>query len=283
MLSYQHAFHAGNHADVIKHLCWIGVISHLKKKNKPFTLYDTHSGAGLYQLDDALASKNKEYESGVDKVANISANSPLLQSYLSLCNGFLSDRCYPGSPAISAKLKRDIDVLHLMELHPAEHEKLDDAMWQIGDSQSHVHHRDGYEGLIALTPPSPNRGAVLIDPPYEKASEYQDVVSAVKKVLARWQQAQIVVWYPLLSERAGAKSGASQKMCELLSALDKPCFTIELTVEENTADAGMYGSGLCVINPPWQLDVSMSEALDEITPLLGSDAAYTLTWLTTEE
>ncbi|MDO6565897.1 23S rRNA (adenine(2030)-N(6))-methyltransferase RlmJ [Alteromonas sp. 1_MG-2023] len=283
MLSYQHAFHAGNHADVIKHLCWMGVINHLKKKNKPFTLYDTHSGAGLYQLDDELAAKNKEYESGVDKIATISASSPLLQAYLSLCNEFLSVKQYPGSPAISAKLKREMDVLHLMELHPAEHEKLDDAMWKMGDDQSHVHHRDGFEGLIALTPPVPNRGAVLIDPPYERASEYQDVVKAAKKVLARWQQAQIVVWYPLLSERAGAKSGASQHMCETLSALGKPCFTIEVTVMENTADAGMYGSGLCVINPPWQLDVIMSEALDEITPLLGEQASYNLNWLSSDD
>lgn len=283
MLSYQHAFHAGNHADVLKHLCWLGVINHLKKKNKPFTLYDTHSGAGLYQLDDALSSKNKEYESGVEKVAHIEATSDLLNEYLALCNDFLSQREYPGSPAFSSKLKREMDVVHLMELHPQEYEKLSVAMASMGDDDIHVHHRNGYEGLVALTPPHNNRGAVLIDPPYEQLSEYTDVVNTVKKVLSRWQQAQIVVWYPLLSERAGAKCGASHTMCNALAELGKPCFTLDLTVAENTVDAGMYGSGVMVINPPWQHDVQMTNAMDEITSMLGEHAHAALHWINAEQ
>ena len=278
MLSYQHAFHAGNHADVLKHLCWIGVIEHLKRKNKPFTLYDTHSGAGVYQLDDALASKTKEYQTGVDKIANVSTTHSLLNTYLDLCNGLLVERRYPGSPVISAKLKRASDTLHLMELHPAEYSKLDAAVGAMNLPNVHTHHRDGFEGLVALTPPSPNRGAVLIDPPYERISEYNDVVAGVKKVLSRWQQAQLVVWYPLLSERAGEKAHARHHMCDALAKLAKPCFTFELNVFDNQPDTGMYGSGVCVINPSWQLDTQLAEAIAEITPLLSEDAQGTLTW-----
>lgn len=278
MLSYQHAFHAGNHADVIKHLCWIGVINSLKKKDKPFTLFDTHAGAGVYDLTDAMSAKNKEYETGISrltsedfKVQGTKAALPtLLEDYLALCEPFLANDAYPGSPIISVKAKRESDVLHLMELHPGEFEKLERNIAKIGARNNHVHKRDGYEGLRALTPPKPNRGAILIDPPYERASEYSDVIKGVEQVFKRWQQAQIVVWYPLLSERAGAKHGASEIMCEKLAQLGKPCFKAEICVAENSPDAGMYGSGVFVLNPNWQLDMQLENALDCVVSRLGS-------------
>ncbi|APD86324.1 23S rRNA (adenine(2030)-N(6))-methyltransferase RlmJ [Alteromonas gracilis] len=292
MLSYQHAFHAGNHADVIKHLCWIGVINSLKKKEKPFTLFDTHAGAGVYDLTDAMSAKNKEYETGISrltsegfKVQNAKAALPvLLEDYLALCEPFLSGNTYPGSPIISVKAKRESDLLHLMELHPGEFEKLERNIAKIRARNNHVHKRDGYEGLRALTPPKPNRGAILIDPPYERASEYSDVIKGVEQVFKRWQQAQIVVWYPLLSERAGAKHGASEIMCEKLAQLGKPCFKAEICVVENTPDAGMYGSGVFVLNPPWQLDAQLEKALDYVVSRLGSvdegiNARARVTWV----
>ncbi|AFT78435.1 hypothetical protein AMBLS11_09290 [Alteromonas macleodii str. 'Black Sea 11'] len=288
MLSYQHAFHAGNHADVIKHLCWIGVINALKKKDKPFTLFDTHAGAGAYDLTDAMSSKNKEYETGISRLLiddkGVQDLPNLLADYLSLCEPFLAQQQYPGSPAISAKAKRDGDNLHLMELHPAEFDKLDKNVSRLRTRNSHVHKRDGYEGLRALTPPKPNRGAILIDPPYERVNEYSDLVKGVEQVFKRWQQAQIVVWYPLLSERAGAKSGASEAMCEKLAALGKPCFKAEIHVAENTPDAGMYGSGVFVLNPPWQLDANLKSALESVVGMLGADetgyhATAHVTWI----
>ncbi|MDP6881039.1 MAG: 23S rRNA (adenine(2030)-N(6))-methyltransferase RlmJ, partial [Alteromonas macleodii] len=171
------------------------------------------------------------------------------------------------------KAKRDGDNLHLMELHPAEFDKLDKNVSRLRTLNSHVHKRDGYEGLRALTPPKPNRGAILIDPPYERVNEYSDLVKGVEQVFKRWQQAQIVVWYPLLSERAGAKSGASEAMCEKLAAMGKPCFKAEICVEENTADAGMYGSGVFVLNPPWQLDTNLKSALESVVGMLGENEA----------
>jgi 23S rRNA (adenine2030-N6)-methyltransferase len=279
VLSYQHAFHAGNHADVIKHLCWMGVLNHLKKKNKPFTLFDTHSGAGVYDLGDELASKNKEFESGVVKIASVSATNDLLSDYISLCQSFLAENKYMGSPLLSAMLKRDMDSVHLMELHPAEYEKLSRAINPHKFSGCHLHHRDGFEGLNALTPPKPNRGAILIDPPYERIEEYTDVVNAVERVLGRWKQAHIVVWYPLLSARAEKKAEAGERMRERLCELGIPSFKAELNVVENTADSGMYGSGVLVLNPPWQLDVNLSEAITTIVPYLGKDAHFALKWL----
>lgn len=279
MLSYQHAFHAGNHADVVKHLCWVGVINALKKKNKPFTLFDSHGGAGCYDFDDAMASKNKEYESGITRVKNTSASSPLLADYLALCATFLSHNSYPGSPAISAVSKRDIDTLHVMELHPAEFEKLSNNLAQLGIESCHAHRRDGFEGLRALTPPKPNRGAILIDPPYERASEYNDVVKGITQIIKRWQQAQIVVWYPLLSSRAGAKHGASEAMCEKLAQLGLPCFKAEVCVMPNSEEAGMYGSGVLVINPPWQLDDALATTLEEVVHSMGPHATANVQWL----
>ncbi|WP_394220281.1 23S rRNA (adenine(2030)-N(6))-methyltransferase RlmJ [Alteromonas gracilis] len=293
MLSYQHAFHAGNHADVIKHLCWIGVINSLKKKDKPFTLFDTHAGAGSYDLTDAMSAKNKEYETGISRLATKDTeasknNAPplpsLLDEYLSLCEPFLAQKQYPGSPAISVKAKRDYDNLHLMELHPAEFDKLETNVARLREQNTHVHKRDGYEGLRALTPPKPNRGAILIDPPYERVNEYSDVVKGVEQVLKRWQQAQIVVWYPLLSERAGAKHGASEAMCDKLAELGKPCFNAQICIAENTPDAGMYGSGVFVLNPPWQLDTQLDVALINVVSQLGKNemgynAKANLTWV----
>lgn len=278
MLSYQHAFHAGNHADVIKHLTWLGVIQCLKRKNKPFTLYDTHSGAGIYNLTEEQANKNKEYESGISKLVGVSAHSPLLAQYLSLCASFRAHDSYPGSPALSGGELREGDTLHAMELHPAEFDKLSSSMKRMSSHAVHCHHRDGYEGLKALTPPRPNRGAVLIDPPYERLEEYKDVTNAVSMLLNRWQQAHIVIWYPLLSERAAKKSGASELMVAELAALDRPCFSAELRVEDNTHDAGMYGSGVLVINPPWQLDTIIGTAIDEVVAALGQHVSSEIVW-----
>ncbi|WDT88045.1 23S rRNA (adenine(2030)-N(6))-methyltransferase RlmJ [Alteromonas sp. 009811495] len=279
MLSYQHAFHAGNHADVIKHLCWLGVINSLKKKDKPFTLFDSHAGAGCYDFSDAMSSKNKEYETGISRIQNVHADSALLKDYLTLCGTFLTHNNYPGSPAISAVAKREGDTLHAMELHPAEFEKLSTYLYRLKSANTHVHKRDGYEGLRALTPPKPNRGAILIDPPYERASEYSDVIKGVEQVLKRWKQAQIVIWYPLLSARAGAKQGASEVMVDKLAQTGLPCFKAEIKIAPSSEDVGMYGSGVLVINPPWQLDLQLSTALDDVIKDMGEASTAELTWI----
>lgn len=276
MLSYKHAFHAGNFADVLKHLCWLDIIDYLGKKAKPFSLYDTHSGAGRYALDSDSALKTREFENGIDALVGGTFDDPLVTRYLQLCVHYREAGHYPGSPVIALEALTRSEDVHLMELHPNEHQllKANTRPWP----HAHVHHRDGFEGLLALTPPANRRGAVLIDPPYERKEEYGQVVDTVKQLLHRWQQAHVIVWYPKLSARAGEKSGAAEKMVARLAALADAAFTAELCITDNQQDAGMYGSGVLVMNPPWQCDTRLSDAVDTIMPVLPESASYACHW-----
>ncbi|MBD3584503.1 23S rRNA (adenine(2030)-N(6))-methyltransferase RlmJ [Salinimonas sp. HHU 13199] len=287
MLSYRHAFHAGNHADVLKHLAWLGVISHLKRKTKPFVLFDTHAGAGQYALDSEQAMLNREYDSGIARLDDVEPASALLSDYMAIVQPMMEAGIYPGSPGLAARAMRAQDAAHMMELHPAEFPALQSNLASFGSSHGqngsiHLHHRDGLEGLIAMTPPTPNRGAILIDPPYEVKDEYGQVKTTLTTVLQRWQNAQAVVWYPLLSERAKEKAGLCQEMVQDIAKLGKNCFKAELTVTENTPDAGMYGSGVCIINPAWQLDEHLTQAMKEACLAIGPDARFSLQWLKQE-
>ncbi|MEW9796872.1 23S rRNA (adenine(2030)-N(6))-methyltransferase RlmJ [Alteromonas sp. CYL-A6] len=281
MLSYKHGFHAGNYADVLKHLCWLAVIRHLNKKNKPFTLYDTHSGAGLYALNDATALKTREFESGIGLLQHANSTDPLLSDYLSLIQPYQQAYQYPGSPVIAMSGLREQDAMHLFELHPSEYAVLKGHTKS--RKQVHPHYRDGFEGLLALAPPSNQRGAVLIDPPYEQQNEYKAVIDTVTALYQRWQNAQVLVWYPKLSSRAGDKSGASERMVDTLCSLSKPVYCIELCTQPNTPDAGMYGTGVCVINPPWQFDRDIEAAMQDAMAVFGDHATLTGRWLNPPE
>ncbi len=278
MLSYKHIFHAGNHADVIKHLSWLAVIEYLKNKAKPFTLFDTHAGAGLYSLDSEQAQKNSEFKSGISAVIESTFSSPLLNDYKSVCTNFWSNTQYPGSPIIAANLLREQDKLHAMELHPNEVATLKQTMrFFTSKKQVHVHHRDGLEGVQALVPPESKRGAILIDPPYELKREYQDVAKSIKAILSKWHNGQIILWYPLLSERAKEKSGLSEQLVAQLSELKAEMFTAELLVANKSDDDGMYGSGVCVLNPSWNLAENLSQALEEFCQI-ASPAVSRIQW-----
>ncbi|MEG3768182.1 23S rRNA (adenine(2030)-N(6))-methyltransferase RlmJ, partial [Alteromonas sp. 14N.309.X.WAT.G.H12] len=148
---------------------------------------------------------------------------------------------------------------------------------------AHVHHRDGLEGLVAMTPPKPNRGAVLIDPPYERFDEYKEIEGAIDDLFKRWKNAQVVLWYPLLSQRAGVKAGASERLIDNVKAAAKSAFIGELHVADPAEDTGMYGSGVLVLNPPWQLDKLMEEALDEVCQILPGQAHFRVSWVKREE
>jgi 23S rRNA (adenine2030-N6)-methyltransferase len=272
MLSYRHAFHAGNHADVLKHITQMLVIDKLLQKPKPFVYIDTHSGAGSYRLDSEDALKTRDFESGISKFSNHQCHSPILKRYLDVTQSFASHQHYPGSPMIAKSLMREIDNIVLMEFHNSEIEILRKNLcgYRSG-APAAVHHRDGFEGLIGLMPPTPARGMVLIDPPYELLSEYQQVQNAVAQAVKKWPSGIFVIWYPLLSQRAAKKAGMSEKMCESLAHLPiKSMLDVRMTVAENTQDAGMYGSGLAIINPPWQLDIALQQVLPELNQLLSS-------------
>lgn len=281
MLSYRHSFHAGNHADVLKHLVQLLVIEKLKQKNKPFVYLDTHSGRGVYDLKSADANKTSEYKAGIIKLLAGQQNAPeVIAQYLSLVapdnQGLLNQ--YIGSPEIARLSLREIDKLILMELHNNEIDLLKSNMR--GDARVAVHHRDGFEGLSACVPPKPARGLVLIDPAYEVKQDYDYVVKQLNKAYKKWPTGIYLVWYPVLATQRDHSQDLIRKLTNLgFSSL----LQIELGVSEQQADFGMHASGMLVVNAPYQLDEKVKPALEWLTPLLAQDnQAYAkLEWLIT--
>lgn len=274
MFSYRHGFHAGNHADVIKHMCMINVLDYLKKKEKPFVYFDTHAGAGLYDLNHEWARKTEEFKEGISQLIDGTGKTPCVKRYLEEVATFWSQRLYPGSPVLAEQLLREQDAAVLMEWHNNEVEKLKANFSR--NSNVKVHHRDGFEGLVACLPHKIRRGLVLIDPPYEQVEEYQFVNDCIKKSLARWHTGTFAIWYPLLE---GEKSGF-RRMLEQFKQLS--CNgVVDFQLQVRKQGEGMFGSGICVINPPWQLAEQMTEALQEVCPLLAQDdhARVRVNWL----
>lgn len=279
MFSYRHSFHAGNHGDVLKHICQMLIIEKLKIKDKGFVYIDTHSGAGLYELDAAEAQKTGEYQFGIEQIADYQGSEPSILAYQALTAEYREHNQYPGSPEIARKLMRPQDKLQLMEWHNQE---ILNLKRNIRGPNVAIHHRDGFEGLVAITPPSPARGLVLIDPSYELAEDYQQVIDGVCKAHQRWAGGIYVIWYPLLSKRAQNKHQQSEMMLNTLSQQGfKNLLVAELLVEDIHKDTGMYGSGMAIINAPWQLDTQLESALKELTPVLAQSelASYRLEWL----
>ena len=291
MLSYRHSFHAGNHGDVLKHLCQMLLIDKLKSKDKGFCYFDTHSGAGVYQLNSQDALKTNEFKHGIERLTGHLIQDQAINNYLSLVNGYTEFNQYPGSPEIAKSMLRPQDKMVLMEWHNQEVQNLKS---NIGGKNIAIHHRDGYEGLLALTPPDMQRGIVLIDPSYEVASEYQQVVDTVAAAHKKWHSAIYAIWYPLISDRktsnstfdsSTSKKGKSEAMLESLTQhAFKNMLKIELCVTDGKEAGGMYGSGMAIINAPWQLDTQIQESLQELTPLMAQsdNASYSVDWLIEE-
>jgi 23S rRNA (adenine2030-N6)-methyltransferase len=291
LLSYRHSFHAGNHGDVLKHICQMLIIEKLKSKDKGFCYFDTHSGAGVYQLNSKESLKTNEFKQGIECLIGHSFQNEAINNYLSLVNAYKEFNQYPGSPEIAKSTLRPQDKLFLMEWHNQEIQNLKS---NIGGKNIAIHHRDGYEGLLALTPPDMQRGMVLIDPSYEVSSEYQKVVDTVVTTYKKWNSAIYVIWYPLISDRKSAsvtfdssisKKGKSEAMIESLTQHNfKNLLKIELCVTTNNDAGGMYGSGMLIINAPWKLDVKIKESLQELSPLMAQSngASYSVDWLIEE-
>lgn len=292
MLSYLHAYHAGNHADIIKHIVVSEVIRYMEKKEKPFTFFDTHSGSGLYKVSDERAQKTGEINSGIimlkDKLKNIDLDDSALKSYLSMAETYLEKGEYPGSPYIEADLLRKEDFLVLSELHPAESENLKSNMNAKAKAKADccniaVHKRNGFEMLESLTPPKTKRGAVLIDPSYEELSDYSDVADAVLKAFRKWNGGVFMVWYPLLSYRMGTIENMVERITEGVHTLSpntdvndfRLCVSSENAHEETslskTASPRLYGSGMLVVNTPWTVPDTMKKTLPVLEEFLKLD------------
>tara|TARA_R110001599_G_scaffold350140_1_gene579706 strand:- start:72 stop:917 length:846 start_codon:yes stop_codon:yes gene_type:complete len=281
MLSYRHSFHAGNHADVLKHLVLLGLFKKLCAKDKAFSYIDSHSGAGMYDLLSSNALMNAEYESGISRLWQRDLKHSLLQDYLACVASFNEDgqlRFYPGSPAFALWSARSQDRLQLLDLQP---EELGVLQYYLGrDERVSIHQRDAFEGLLALTPPEPRRGLALIDPSFEQKEDYQRVVSVAKKVMRRWPVGIMAIWYPILaSERDRSAWLKAALHREKLSSVT----SIELRVAEQAQEYGMHGSGMLLINTPWQFSALMQDVLEEAVPLLGDNASFLIETLTEAE
>ena len=267
MLSYRHAFHAGNHADLLKHWVLTLCLQYLKNKDKPFLYLDTHAGAGGYSLRDEKAGKTGEYQQGIERLWQAQAIPPVFDDYLQTVRAFNQNETitrYPGSPQIAAQLLRDEDRLCLAELHGSDYQLLQQQLG--GDRRVRILHEDGFQQLKAQLPPASRRGLILIDPPYELKEDYQQLLEALKEGLKRFATGCYLVWYPLLS------SSESQRFSTQLRNL--PCekwLDVALQVEAKPTGAGMYGSGMFVINPPYLLKEQLQQGLPWLTELLAVD------------
>jgi 23S rRNA (adenine2030-N6)-methyltransferase len=250
MLSYQHGFHAGNLADVQKHALLAVMIDYLTRKDKPLSYIETHAGRGLYDLHGAQAQKTGEAAEGILKVANwFNAKHPYTRARKTISDEH-SNNIYPGSPAVAQALLRDIDNMHLAELHPAEFELLKTAM---RGSKSyvglHMLQQDGMDFAQSVCPPMPRRGLCLIDPPYEMKDDYAMLPDFIAKLHRKWNVGIIALWYPIL------ESDLHKPMIRALRNLRLPdVLEHEVHFPPAREGHGMIGSGMFVINTPWGLE-----------------------------
>lgn len=260
MLSYRHAFHAGNHADVIKHLTLVLCCEHLSKKDKGFTYVDTHAGAGMYDLKSDAASKNNEHSDGISQLSKLPNLPKVFSSYLKLIEQSKKQKSshYPGSPWLAAKLLRPQDQASLFEMHPKDFSILS-ALFS-GNRHIKVKQSDGYQSLKSLFPPPSRRAITLIDPPYEQEKEYQEVINTLKDGISRFNSGTYIVWYPLINRPNSSKDKASEKMLRQIKTLfSQEQLHLQFILDKELK--GMYGSGLAIINPPWGLKEQLQEAL----------------------
>ncbi len=274
MLSYRHAFHAGNHADVLKHFIEVQLLRYLAQKDKPYWYIDTHAGAGCYALDSGYAVQNAEYESGILRLWNRDDLPDALADYVNLVKSINPDgalKLYPGSPLIAQHLLRAQDKMRLFELHSTDFELLQE---NFAGSGVLVQGADGFGALKALLPPPPRRALLLIDPPYEDKQDYQRVVTALREGLKRFAGGVYAVWYPQL-QRTDARL-----LPEQLKQLPvKSWLHVALSVQNPSDEGyGMHGSGMFVLNPPWNLHATLQQVMPYLVKVLGQDggASYTL-------
>jgi 23S rRNA (adenine2030-N6)-methyltransferase len=268
MLSYRHAFHAGNFADVLKHVVLLEVLRYLGEKEKPFEYFDTHAGAGAYSLMSEQAGKNREYEQGIGLL--YAKTHPELQPYLDLVRRFNDNgplRRYPGSPKIAEALLRPQDRGWLFELHPADFPTLQSAF---RDSKHfRLAQEDGFEGVMRLLPPTARRGCILIDPSYEVKEDYTRVIKGLVSAHQRFASGIYCLWYPLVDRQRNAR----MERALINSGLrDIQCF--ELSRDEGEETQGMQAAGIYVINPPWTLLARMQTLLPLLCKKLGGVHHY---------
>ena len=287
MLSYRHAFHAGNHADVLKHFVQIQLHEYMNQKDTAYTYIDTHSGAGVYALDGGYAAKNAEYETGIGPLWERKDMPKQLAAYVNLVKGLNPSgkmRYYPGSPYCADKLMREHDRLRLFELHPADSKILADNFRKVAEHAAEQGERpagrgkrvliergDGFHALKTLLPPPSRRALVLIDPPYEDKQDYRKVRDALEDSLERFPSGIFAIWYPVLQRME------SRQFADKLKRLPaKEWLNVTLTVSTPGPDGfGLHSSGMFIINPPYTLEPTLRQVMPYLVQALGKNADAT--------
>lgn len=271
-MNYRHSFHAGNFADVFKHVVLVALLDSLTKKDKPLFFLDTHAGRGRYDLAAGEAQRSGEADAGIHRLAAAGAVAPAVRRYLDLvrtCNRANARRIryYPGSPLLAAMLLRPDDRLALCEIERREAAALRREF--ADDRRVAVHLRDGYEALRALLPPAERRGIALIDPPYEaQERDLSLVADSLAAAQQHWPEGVYAAWYPIKRDAASAAfhaSLAARGVTRLLVA--------ELSVHPADNAVGLNGAGLALLNPPWRLDEQLVSTLPALHAALAPDGA----------
>lgn len=278
MFSYRHAFHAGSHADILKHLTLIHLVEYLQEKPVALTMVDTHAGAGIYSLKDGFAAVSKEAEGGIYRLLQFKAAGNVIpesvQKYLDWIEAENPEgelNTYPGSPFILARLLRPQDRLKLFELHPKEIDILRHNIDQLECAkQIDVYAADSFSRLKGLLPPPSRRGLVLIDPSYEDKQDYRYLETAIEEALQRFSTGCYAIWYPILSRRESA--ALPDRMKKICMAHKRSWLHTELRVENTPGERRLQASGMFIINPPWTLEKHLADALPTLSKALGIGA-----------
>jgi 23S rRNA (adenine2030-N6)-methyltransferase len=281
-VNYRHSFHAGNFADVFKHVILVALLESLKAKQTPFCYFDTHAGAGRYDLRGEAARKTREHENGVLRLLAATRMPAPMHVYLNLVRALnpssaKSDLAtYPGSPLIASLLMREQDRAILCEMQPDEAKTLKSLF--AGDARIGVHHRDGYAALPALTPPKERRGLVLIDPPFEaQEDEFRSIETALEAAHARWPMGIYAIWYPIKLR---------QQILPFMRWFDRKkipnVLNAQLLLHPDNSALRLNGCGMVIVNPPWKFDQQLKELLRVLREHLtqGRFGQHDVEWLT---
>jgi len=277
VLSYRHAFHAGNHADVLKHLVLSLALDYLVRKDKPLSYIDTHAGAGDYLLPNGEPERPPEWHQGIQRLWSESLQrkgiSPAISRYLQLIRAGNPGpilRRYPGSPLLAARILRPQDRIHCFEQQSRESQQLTRVLSEFRGYKE-VRQQDGFTALRALLPPPSRRALVLLDPSYENKSDYQLVTRSLADALGRFDTGVYCIWYPML-----ARPEARRLPAAILQLSQRNWLHVQLQIKRPAPGGfGLYGSGMVVINPPWTLYGELNQALPTLTGFLAQDSHAT--------
>ncbi|MPQ66939.1 MULTISPECIES: 23S rRNA (adenine(2030)-N(6))-methyltransferase RlmJ [unclassified Pseudomonas] len=278
-MNYRHAFHAGNHADVLKHLILTRLIALMARKEQPFAYIDSHAGIGLYDLKGDQASRTGEYLEGIARLWGEQALPAVTADYMRVLHEMNPDgelRYYPGSPELARRLTRERERILLNEKHPEDGKLLKDNMK--GDRRVAVHLGEGWHVARALLPVAEKRAVLLIDPPFEQLDEMQRCAASLKDAIGRMRQTVAAIWYPIKDQRA------LKRFYQDLAGSGAPkLLRVELLVHPLDTPASLNGSGLAIANPPWGLEEELRELLPWLAQKLGqTQGDWRMDWLIAE-